>query len=48
MSGYPYPPTENYPGDASHLEYRLNTNTRQISETGTPGFRFRFPQPPRH
>jgi len=48
MSGYPYPATENYPRDTSHLNYRLNINTRQISETGTPGFRFRFPPAPRH
>jgi len=47
MSGYPYPATENYPGDDAHLNYRLNINTRQISETGTPSFRFRFPQAPR-
>ncbi len=30
MSGYPYPETEAYPGDAGHEAYRLEYNTRQI------------------
>jgi len=47
MSGYPYPETEHYPGDSVHLDYRFNINTRQVSETGTPGFRFQFPPVPR-
>jgi hypothetical protein len=30
MSGYPYPETEAYPGDAGHEAYRLEYNTRYI------------------
>ncbi|HXQ96998.1 MAG TPA: FG-GAP-like repeat-containing protein [Candidatus Limnocylindrales bacterium] len=43
MSGYPYPATQSYPGDATHLNYLLDYNTRPISEVGTPAYRFRFP-----
>jgi len=48
MSGYPYPGTQNYPGDAGHLNYLLDFNTRPISGVGTPAYRFRFPAPPKH
>jgi hypothetical protein len=47
MSCYPYPGTQNYPGDAGHLNYLLDFNTRPISGVGTPAYRFRFPAPPK-
>ena len=30
MSSYPYPPSESYPLDESHLHYLLEYNTRQV------------------
>jgi hypothetical protein len=31
MSGYPYPPSESYPSDAFHTEYRRIWNTRHLA-----------------
>jgi Tfp pilus assembly protein PilF len=48
MSGYPYPSSQNYPSDVTHLDYILNFNTRSVSGVGKPSYRFRFPLPPPH
>jgi hypothetical protein len=36
MSGFPYPPTENYPNDTAHQTYLAQWNTRAYTDPATP------------
>jgi tetratricopeptide (TPR) repeat protein len=42
MSGYPYPQSEHYPGDARSLDYRLDWNDRFESGNRTQLFQFHY------
>jgi tetratricopeptide (TPR) repeat protein len=42
MRTYPYPADQGYPFDPLHLLYRLDYNTRVISEKGPASYRFRY------
>jgi Tfp pilus assembly protein PilF len=44
---YPYPAGEDYPGDAGHLKYQLEYNTRTRSDRMPPSLRFQYPKGPR-
>jgi hypothetical protein len=36
MTGFPYPPNENYPNDTTHQNYQQQWNTRTIQPPTTP------------
>jgi len=44
MGQYPYEPPTRYPDSPAHQDYRLNTNTRWVSEGEVRSFRFKYPQ----
>jgi len=47
MLPYPYPEGKDYPGDAEHLKYQLEYNTRTRSDRMPPSLRYQFPDVPR-
>lgn len=40
---YPYPRGKDYPGDAAHLKYQLEYNTRTRSDHMPPSLRYQYP-----
>ena len=44
---YPYPQGKDYPGDAEHLKYQLEYNTRARSDRMPPSLRYQYPDAPR-
>jgi hypothetical protein len=44
---YPYPEGKDYPGDAEHLKYQLEYNTRSRSDHMPPSLRYQYSNPPR-
>ena len=44
---YPYPAGKDYPGDAEHLKYQLEYNTRTRSDRMPPSLRYQYPDAPR-
>ena len=44
---YPYPEGKDYPGDADHLNYQLEYNTRTRSGRMPPSLRYQYPDTPR-
>jgi Tfp pilus assembly protein PilF len=42
---YPYPEGKDYPGDAEHLGYQLEYNTRTRSDRMPPSLRYRYSSP---
>ncbi|HKW32634.1 MAG TPA: FG-GAP-like repeat-containing protein [Candidatus Acidoferrum sp.] len=44
---YPYPKGNEYPGDAEHLKYQLEYNTRARSDRMPPSLRYEYPNSPR-
>jgi len=44
---YPYPEGQAYPGDAEHLKYQLEYNTRARSDRMPPSLRYHYPDAPR-
>jgi len=44
---YPYPEGKDYPGDAEHLKYQLEYNTRTRSDRMPPSLRYQYPDAPR-
>jgi len=45
LISYPYPPGQEYPTDADHLDYQLEFNTRQRSDHLPPTLRYHFAPP---
>ena len=43
---YPYPQGKDYPGDAEHLKYQLEYNTRMRSDRMPPNLRYQYPDAP--
>ncbi|HTT33581.1 MAG TPA: CRTAC1 family protein, partial [Methylomirabilota bacterium] len=43
---YPYPEGKDYPGDAEHLKYQLEYNTRTRSDRMPPSLRYQYPKSP--
>ena len=43
MIPYPYPAGQEYPGDAQHLGYQLEYNTRQRSDKLPPSLKYQYP-----
>jgi len=44
---YPYPEGKEYPGDAEHLKYQLEYNTRTRSDRLPPSLRYQYSTSPR-
>jgi Tfp pilus assembly protein PilF len=47
LLAYPYPNGKDYPGDAEHLKYQLEYNTRARSDRLPPSLRYQYPTSPR-
>jgi hypothetical protein len=45
LLSYPYPEGKDYPGDAEHLDYQLEYNTRPRSDRMPPSLRYQYAAP---